>query len=94
MKWLEIINFQYVGGQRTKFKLNQLMPLIKQAQTESHATLQLFSNAIVEDDLSIQIIHETNPHLAAESPLSMTIRSALNEFGLSSYSRWIKEIED
>jgi hypothetical protein len=94
MKWLEIINFQYVGSQGTKFKLDLLMPLIKQAQTESQATLQLFRNAIVEDDLSIQIIHETNPDLAAESPLSAVIQSALKEFGLFSYSRWINEIND
>lgn len=94
MKWLEIINFRYVGDQRTKFKLNQLIPLIKQAQTESQATLQLFRNAIVEGDLSIQIIHETNPHLAVESPLSTKLQFALAEFGLVNYSRWINEMKD
>jgi hypothetical protein len=94
MKWLEIINFQFVGDQGAKFKTSQLIPLIKQAQTEYHLTLQLFRNAIIEDDLSIHIIHETYPVHETESLLCEMIRSALKEFGLSNYSRWIKEIID
>ncbi len=94
MKWLEIINFQFVGDQGTAFKMNQLIPLIKQAQSEYRLKIQLFKNAIIDDDLSIHISHETDPLLDTESSLSLTIRSALKEFGLSSYSRWIKEIND
>jgi hypothetical protein len=94
MKWLEIINFQFVGDQGAKFKTCQLIPLIKQAQTEYQLTLHLFRNAIIEDDLSIHIVHKTYPVLETESPLSVMIRSALKDFGLSNYSRWIKEITD
>ncbi|MBT4288883.1 MAG: hypothetical protein HOD92_16270 [Deltaproteobacteria bacterium] len=93
MKWLEVIKFQFAGKHRSNFKLNQLIPMIKQAQTEYQLPILLFKNAVIKNDLSIHIIHDTDPSLAIKSPLSIPFRSMFSEFGLVSYSRWTNEID-
>jgi hypothetical protein len=94
MKWLEIINFQYAGSQESEFKSNQLIPLLKKAQVEWQVTLQLFKNATIEGDLSIHIIHDSEPVITNGSPMSETLRVALEEFGLVHCSVWINKMSD
>lgn len=88
MKWMEQIQFQYSGDDRSSFITELLIPMIIKARNELHVSLYLFENAQVENDLCIYIVHEKGMCKQKYSNLGMTIKSALREFGLVQHSIW------
>ena len=88
MKWLEIIEFRSVGGNRELLE-SHLQELIQQVGKETQMqTIKTYRRVMLDTDLSIHLFHDSKNMEQGGSPLGLRLASSLKEFGLVNHSVW------
>ena len=91
MKWLEIIELRSTGVDRTKIE-RRLRDLAGETERETKPrAIELYIHGLVETDLSVHVIHDSEPVDVTGSPLGLHLASALKQFGLVNHSVWIEK---
>jgi chlorite dismutase len=88
MKWLEIIEFRSVGGNRELLE-SHLQELIQQVDKETQRqTIKTYRRVMLDTDLSIHLFHDSKNMEQGGSPLGLRLASSFKEFGLVNHSVW------
>ena len=91
LNYLEIIELRS-DGKNIKLIGPEIAELIdKLNRGLDKPAVKLFINAIVENDFSIHIQHDTKNPDADGSPLGQQLITILKEFGLTHHSIWIEQ---
>ncbi len=88
MSWLEVIHLRMTDLQSEQCK-RTVKHLVAEARREGVCrTVKMYRRALVETDLSIHLIHDTQQVEANGSSLGLRIASALKKFGMIHHTVW------
>ena len=90
MRWLEIIDLRSDTSTWKSMEAHvQKMITDLNRDTENHS-LTAYSQAMVENDFSIHLTHESCSVEKSGSTLGLHLASVLREFGMVNHSVWIE----
>lgn len=90
MKWIEIINLRSLAKVNMQL-LDELLQQVGKSKTDGHPVeIRMYHHSILETDLSIHILWETEPQHLRESPLGQQFSYALKDLGLLNHSVWVE----
>jgi hypothetical protein len=90
MKWIEIINLRSLAKVNMQF-FDELLQQVGKSKTDGHQVeVRMYRHSILETDLSIHILWETEPQHQRESPLGQQFSYALKGLGLLNHSVWVE----
>ena len=90
MKWLEIIELRSASSTWKSMEAEvQSMVLDMNKETSTHS-LTAYSRAMIDNDFSIHLIHDSCSVEKNGSSLGFHLVSLLKEFGLVNHSVWIE----
>ena len=90
MKWIEIIILRSLVKENRQLVDELLHQLFQQKESGLTASIRVYHHPVVETDLSIHILWETEAQHPSESPLGQQLSYALKGLGLLSYSIWVE----
>lgn len=89
MKWLEIIELNYVE-KKPKLIEHDLEGLVEKLNKErDEQVINVYSRVSEEIDFSIHLHHKSENIEKSGSPLSINLSSVLSKFGLVKHSVWV-----
>ncbi len=92
MKWVEIITLRSPSRINGQF-INELLKGVSESDAvmPNHLIeIKIYHHPVVETDLSIHILWESEPGGQDKSPLGLRISSALMNQGLLNHSVWVE----
>ncbi len=89
MKWLEIIKLRSVGNNRNLVKKIALSAT--EAGQKGLVKIEFYRHAILESDLSLHLLWDSDQLEKNGSALGLHLAQALEEFGLVDHSIWIEK---
>ncbi len=88
MSWLEVIHLRMTDLQSEQCK-RTVKQLVSEARREGVCRkIKMYRRALVDTDLSIHLIHDTQQVEANGSSLGLRIASALKKFGMIHHTVW------
>jgi len=91
MKRLEIITLRSTGAKQRESVVKLIQPILEEQQDRQNDSIQMYLSPTVETDLSIHIHGHTDKTINEKSSLGNGFVEILSEFGLVSYTLWLKE---
>jgi hypothetical protein len=90
MKWIEIITLRSLIKANRQLADELLRQVFQQKEEKHAASIKVYHDPMVETDLSIHILWETETPPLSESNLGQQMLFGLNGLGQISYSMWVE----
>nr|NJM04692.1 hypothetical protein [Desulfobacula sp.] len=90
MKWIEIITLRSLIKANRQLADELLRQVFQQKEEDHTASIKVYHDPMVETDLSIHILWETETQPLSESNLGQQMLFGLNGLGQISYSMWVE----
>ena len=90
MKWVEVIHLR-IAERETERIVHIVQQLVGEAVKEdSCLEVKMYKRALVDNDLSILLYHDTRQMERSGSSLGVRITSALKEYGMVHHRTWFE----
>jgi hypothetical protein len=95
MSFLEVVNLRSAGTIETEKAVEVLKQFKRPQEVRGVLCIKIYNNALLRNDLSIQIYWDSDMMHRCKSPLGLQIAQVCKRFGLVNHTVWMeRDVDD